>query len=240
MAKQAEAAIDRNLRAAIASALANCWLGLRLELLGATLAALAALLAFARRGGGAAAAAVHAAAGSAADAAVCAAAEWTLGAAADAAVCVATDAAGSAAVAGATAAANAAAAASSARRVGRTALSVSLAMQVTQALNWSVRQVTELEAHLVAVERLRSYRDVPAEPGYVQDGAQDDVPQTGHRRASARAEGPAEMAMADGAAAAAATAAAAGGLAPGGPTARARPTRAPSQAPRAGASSWRT
>ena len=34
--------------------------------------------------------------------------------------------------------------------VGRSALGVSLAQQVTQALNWSVRQATELEANLVA------------------------------------------------------------------------------------------
>ena len=39
-------------------------------------------------------------------------------------------------------------------------------MQVTQALNWSVRQATELEANLVAVERMRTYKDVAPEPGY--------------------------------------------------------------------------
>jgi ABC-type multidrug transport system fused ATPase/permease subunit len=46
--RQAEFKIDRNVRAGLASAIANCWLGLRLELLGATLAAIAALLAFGR------------------------------------------------------------------------------------------------------------------------------------------------------------------------------------------------
>ena len=37
---------DRNLRASLLSALANCWLGLRLELIGATIATLVTLLAF--------------------------------------------------------------------------------------------------------------------------------------------------------------------------------------------------
>ena len=39
-------------------------------------------------------------------------------------------------------------------------------LQATQALTWSVRQACELEAHLVAVERLQAYEAVPPEPGY--------------------------------------------------------------------------
>ena len=66
-----EAKLDRNTRTVLVSAIANCWLGLRLECLGATLAALAALLAFVHQAqpaaaggeldGGAAAARVRAA-----------------------------------------------------------------------------------------------------------------------------------------------------------------------------------
>eukprot|EP00967_Tisochrysis_lutea_P020262 scaffold23084_cov33-Tisochrysis_lutea.AAC.5 len=42
------AALDDNLRASLTSSLVNCWLGLRLELLGAIISAAAAALAFAR------------------------------------------------------------------------------------------------------------------------------------------------------------------------------------------------
>jgi ABC-type multidrug transport system fused ATPase/permease subunit len=45
---QCEAALDENLRASLTSSLVNCWLGLRLELLGALISAAAAALAFAR------------------------------------------------------------------------------------------------------------------------------------------------------------------------------------------------
>ena len=103
---QCEQRQDRNMRAALTSALANCWLGLRLELIGASVAAFVTLLAF--RG--------------------------TAGVAAGGA--------------------------------GRAALSVTLAMQVTQTLNWSVRQACELEAQLVSVERLQTLAALPPEPGY--------------------------------------------------------------------------
>jgi ABC-type multidrug transport system fused ATPase/permease subunit len=172
--RQAEHKIDRNVRAGLASAIANCWLGLRLELLGATLAAIAALLAFGRGPSllqGAAAAATQAV-----ESAVCAATmegpsifdKWAV----DSAICAATEATVGAAAAVAAAAGAAAGVGARARSVGRAALSVSLAMQVTQALNWSVRQAAELEAHLVAVERMRTYSDVSPEPGY----AAEDVP----------------------------------------------------------------
>ena len=134
--------LDRNVRAAFVSCIANCWLGLRLELLGATLAAAAAMLAFAAN-------------------------KSPPPAAAEAAAAAVADVFGpmtEAAAATATAAAKAAA--RGAAKVGRSALGLSLAMQVTQALNWSVRQATELEANLVAVERMRTYKDVAPEPGY--------------------------------------------------------------------------
>jgi len=103
---EAENRQDRNLRAALLSALANCWLGLRLELVGATIATFVTLLAFRGAGSGVPSA------------------------------------------------------------VGRAALSVTLALQVTQTLNWSVRQACELEAQLVSVERLQTLSELPSEPGY--------------------------------------------------------------------------
>ena len=36
-------------------------------------------------------------------------------------------------------------------------------IQVTQALNWMVRQTSELEANIVAVERTKEYAEVPNE-----------------------------------------------------------------------------
>lgn len=97
---------DRNLRAALLSALANCWLGLRLELVGGTIATFVTLLAFRAASSG------------------------------------------------------------TTSSISRAALSVTLAIQVTQTLNWSVRQACELEAQLVSVERLRSFSGLPPEPGY--------------------------------------------------------------------------
>lgn len=145
----AEAALDRSVRTSLVSAIANCWLGLRLELLGAVLAAAAALLAFARNAPIAPIAAAAAATSSDAASDV---ARAVFGPATEAATAAAKEAAS--------------AAARTAAGVGRSALAVSLALQVTQALNWSVRQATELEANLVAVERMRSYLGVAPEAGY--------------------------------------------------------------------------
>ena len=36
-------------------------------------------------------------------------------------------------------------------------------IQVTQALNWMVRQTSELEANIVSVERTKEYAEVPNE-----------------------------------------------------------------------------
>ena len=47
--------------------------------------------------------------------------------------------------------------------VGLSGLSISCALAVTQALNWSVRMGADLEAQMVAVERVQEYRDVPTE-----------------------------------------------------------------------------
>jgi ABC-type multidrug transport system fused ATPase/permease subunit len=133
----ADAKQDRNLRATRVSSLLNCWLGLRLELLGSVIASVATLLAFRKNG--------------------------------------------RLFVAGASATA------------GTAALSVSLSMQVVQTLNWSVRQACDLEAHLVAVERLGSYRGLPPEPGLdlppepgldlPGDGAADGIAGAGQARA---------------------------------------------------------
>ena len=50
--------------------------------------------------------------------------------------------------------------------MGTAALGVTLALQVTQTLNWSVRQACEVEAHLISVERLRGYTALEPEPGW--------------------------------------------------------------------------
>ena len=42
-------------------------------------------------------------------------------------------------------------------------LSYEFCLQVTQALNWMVRQTSELEANIVSVERTKEYAEVPNE-----------------------------------------------------------------------------
>ena len=46
---------------------------------------------------------------------------------------------------------------------GLAGLSVSFALTVTQALNWSVRMGSDLEANFVAVERIEQYANMPGE-----------------------------------------------------------------------------
>ncbi|KAM3726825.1 Multidrug resistance-associated protein [Dirofilaria immitis] len=46
---------------------------------------------------------------------------------------------------------------------GLVGLSVAYALSITQTLNWAVRTASELEANVVAVERLREYTDLPTE-----------------------------------------------------------------------------
>jgi ABC-type multidrug transport system fused ATPase/permease subunit len=46
---------------------------------------------------------------------------------------------------------------------GLAGLSISYALSVTQALNWSVRMASDLEANMIAVERIRSYCEIENE-----------------------------------------------------------------------------
>eukprot|EP00957_Ditylum_brightwellii_P023387 1764716-Ditylum_brightwellii.AAC.1 len=46
---------------------------------------------------------------------------------------------------------------------GLAGLSISFALTVTQALNWSVRMSSDLEANMVAVERIKQYSMIPSE-----------------------------------------------------------------------------
>jgi ATP-binding cassette subfamily C (CFTR/MRP) protein 1 len=51
--------------------------------------------------------------------------------------------------------------------VGLAGLSISCALAVTQALNWSVRMGADLDAQMVAVERVQQYRSLPREASQV-------------------------------------------------------------------------
>ena len=113
------------MQASLASAVANCWLGLRLELIAAAVAALFAALCFAQR---------HA--------------PLLL-----ARLAGALSSAGLRRLGGLIARA---AARSSASPGAYGALGLTLALQATQSLTWSVRQASELEAHMVSVERLQA------------------------------------------------------------------------------------
>jgi ATP-binding cassette subfamily C (CFTR/MRP) protein 1 len=46
---------------------------------------------------------------------------------------------------------------------GLAGLSISFALSVTQSLNWTVRMSSDLEAHMVSVERVRQYCQLPTE-----------------------------------------------------------------------------
>lgn len=53
---------------------------------------------------------------------------------------------------------------------GLAGLSISYALSVTQSLNWSVRMASDLEASMIAVERIRSYCEIPSEaPRHTKD-----------------------------------------------------------------------
>ncbi|KAL8582638.1 hypothetical protein ACOMHN_028703 [Nucella lapillus] len=64
---------------------------------------------------------------------------------------------------------------------GLVGLSVSYAMQVTQALNWMVRMASDLETNIVSVERLKEYSETPTEAKWVVPGRRPpgDWPDTG-------------------------------------------------------------
>ena len=135
--------LDASLQASLAAAVAGGWLGLRLEVLSAAVASLFAALCFAQR---------HAPL-------VLARLGALLGAV------------GLGPLGGRVARAAERSAAGGGGGGGGGggaygALGLALVLQATQALTWSVRQACELEAHLVAVERLQAYEAVPPEPGY--------------------------------------------------------------------------
>ena len=131
--------LDASLRASVAGAVAGGWLGLRLEVLSAAVASLFAALCFAQR---------HAPL-------VLARLGALLGAT------------GLGSLGGRIArAAERSASGGGGGGGAYGALGLALVLQATQALTWSVRQACELEAHLVAVERLQAYEAVPPEPGY--------------------------------------------------------------------------
>jgi len=52
---------------------------------------------------------------------------------------------------------------------GIVGLSVSYALQITQTFNWMVRQVSEMESNIVALERIHEYTGVDQEASYVTD-----------------------------------------------------------------------
>jgi ATP-binding cassette subfamily C (CFTR/MRP) protein 1 len=52
---------------------------------------------------------------------------------------------------------------------GLAGLSISFALSVTQALNWSVRMASDLEASMVSVERVREYCKIESEAARTTD-----------------------------------------------------------------------
>lgn len=50
---------------------------------------------------------------------------------------------------------------------GLAGLSISFALSVTQSLNWSVRMGSDLEAHMVSVERIKQYCKIPSEAPHI-------------------------------------------------------------------------
>ncbi len=46
---------------------------------------------------------------------------------------------------------------------GLAGLSISFALSITQSLNWTVRMASDLEANMIAVERIQQYYKIPSE-----------------------------------------------------------------------------
>ncbi|EDO43433.1 predicted protein, partial [Nematostella vectensis] len=65
---------------------------------------------------------------------------------------------------------------------GLVGLSVAYALQITGVLTWLVRQSSELETNIVAVERIKEYSETPTEAAWVIPGRRPpaDWPQEGH------------------------------------------------------------
>jgi ATP-binding cassette subfamily C (CFTR/MRP) protein 1 len=55
------------------------------------------------------------------------------------------------------------------RFAGLAGLAISLALSVTQSLNWSVRMASDLESQMVAVERIKTYATMPQEAAHFTD-----------------------------------------------------------------------
>jgi len=115
--------LDTNQRAYFLNYSCNCWLGVRLELVGTMLITFASLFAVLGRGD-------------------MADDETAIG------VTGVTKGSAFAALAG---------------------LSISLALSVTQSLNWSVRMASDLESQMVSVERLTEYANMPQEAPHIVD-----------------------------------------------------------------------
>lgn len=67
--------------------------------------------------------------------------------------------------------------------VGMAGLAISLALGVTQSLNWSVRMASDLESQMVAVERLETFATMDQEADHVKPSndpsAESNWPQQG-------------------------------------------------------------
>ena len=65
---------------------------------------------------------------------------------------------------------------------GLVGLSISYALQITQALNWVVRNACDLETNIVSVERVKEYSETPTEapPIIESNRPSDDWPSQGH------------------------------------------------------------
>ena len=65
-------------------------------------------------------------------------------------------------------------------------LSITYAVQVTGMLSWWIRNLSELETNLVAVERIKEYCEVPTEKPWKIDGAHidDEWPDNGTHQPS--------------------------------------------------------
>jgi ATP-binding cassette subfamily C (CFTR/MRP) protein 1 len=114
--------LDNNQRAYFLNYSANCWLAVRLELVGTLIVTSAALFAVLGR-----------------QAYLSGAASWD---------------------------ATSSAASSHATFAGLAGLSISLALSVTQSLNWTVRMASDMESQMVSVERVKSYSNMTQEAAH--------------------------------------------------------------------------
>ena len=62
---------------------------------------------------------------------------------------------------------------------GLAGLSISLALSVTQSLNWSVRAASDMESQMVSVERIKSYATMEQEAPHFISNNRIDWPSNG-------------------------------------------------------------